>query len=563
MSEKIITRVENPTPAAPVLKRVAAYARVSLESERLMHSLSAQVSYYSELIQKTPGWIYAGVYADEFISGTSIRHRAEFQRLMDDCDKGLIDIVLCKSISRFARNTVDLLSSVRRLKEIGVEIRFEKENVSNMTADGELMMTLLAVFSQEESRSISDNIKWAIQKKFERGETWHTAPFGYRWNGETFLVQNEEADVVRRIYADFLADVPLGRIAGWMKDEGWPGANVTTVEYILTNITYTGDVITQKYFTADPLTHEQVKNEGQLPRHYIAENHTAIIPKETYEAVQSKVKASYDFNKEAHRFTMPSCFSAKLVCPHCGSNYVKGLVKTNKHDGLQESWRCMGKIKNGASSCPSINIKGEELREACRIALGLKEFDEDLFSRTVRRIMLIDGDLLEFRFYDGTVRTAPVRYFDQSKKKRTDPHTTFFGYQWSKDGYVVIPEQAEAIRLMYRLYADGMTISDIRRTVEAKGYRSFRGSVSNKLIAKALDSNLYIGERTVRGRFTQSGQNEIIENDHEAVVSTELNDAVKARRVTELKKQERRLATNKAKKEAQHGKDSNAHTADT
>ena len=217
-----IRRIDANIPTMKPRKRVAAYARVSMESDRLNHSLSAQVSYYSELIQKNPEWIYAGVYADSGISGTGIKKRTEFQRLIADCDAGKIDIVLTKSISRMARNVVDLLDTVRHLKSIGVEVRFEKENINSLSSDGELLLTILAGFSEEESKNISDNIKWAIQKKFSQGKQWHTAPFGYRWNGETFIVQEDEADAVRWIYDRFLKGEPLGKTYRWLKENGYP-----------------------------------------------------------------------------------------------------------------------------------------------------------------------------------------------------------------------------------------------------------------------------------------------------------------------------------------------------
>ena len=165
-----ISRLEPVLPVLPERKKVAAYARVSQDSERLMHSLSAQVSFYSAYIQNTPGWEYAGVYADGAVSGTGTEQRDEFNRLLADCEAGRIDIVLTKSISRFARNTVDLLDTVRHLKERGIEVRFEKEHINSLSEDGELMLTLLASFAQEESRSISENVKWAIRKGFEKGK---------------------------------------------------------------------------------------------------------------------------------------------------------------------------------------------------------------------------------------------------------------------------------------------------------------------------------------------------------------------------------------------------------
>lgn len=172
-----ITRIEPTVAELKPRKKVAAYARVSMESDRLNHSLSAQVSYYSNLIQKNPEWEFAGIFADSGISGTGIAKRTEFQRMLADCEAGKIDIILSKSISRFGRNVVDLLETVRHLKTLGIDVWFEKENIRSLSADGELMLGILAGFAEEESRSISENAKWSIQKKFERGEQWHTAAY--------------------------------------------------------------------------------------------------------------------------------------------------------------------------------------------------------------------------------------------------------------------------------------------------------------------------------------------------------------------------------------------------
>ena len=182
---RIVNKIEAKTPQIPRRKRVAAYARVSMESERLQHSLSAQVSFYSSLIQSNPAWEYVGVYADNGITGTKTEAREEFNRMIADCEAGKIDIVLTKSISRFARNTVDLLNTVRRLKELGVSVQFEKERIDSLTEDGELMLTLLASFAQEEIRSLSDNVKWGTRKRFEKGiPNGRFQIYGYRWEGD-------------------------------------------------------------------------------------------------------------------------------------------------------------------------------------------------------------------------------------------------------------------------------------------------------------------------------------------------------------------------------------------
>lgn len=202
---RIVNKIEAKTPQMPRRKRVAAYARVSMESKRLQHSLSAQVSFYSSLIQSNPAWEYVGVYADNGITGTKAEAREEFNRMIADCEAGKIDIVLTKSISRFARNTVDLLNTVRRLKELGVSVQFEKERIDSLTEDGELMLTLLASFAQEEIRSLSDNVKWGTRKRFEKGiPNGRFQIYGYRWEGDHLVVHEEEAKIVRLIYDNYM-----------------------------------------------------------------------------------------------------------------------------------------------------------------------------------------------------------------------------------------------------------------------------------------------------------------------------------------------------------------------
>ena len=528
-----ITRIEPTVATLTPKKKVAAYARVSMESDRLNHSLSAQVSYYSDLIQNNPAWIYVGVYADSGITGGDIRRRTEFKRLVEDCNAGKIDIVLCKSISRFARNTVDLLETVRHLKSLGIDVWFEKENIKSLSADGELMLGILAGFAEEESRSQSDNAKWSIQKKFGRGEQWHTAAYGYRWDGKSFVVCEEEANAIRVIYENFLRDVPLRQTSRWLAEHGY-ACSMFFIRYVLQNMVYAGDVLLQRYITENPRTHRIIENKGQLPRYYITDNHPAIIDRETFEKVQEKIKASYEFNPAAHRIVKPSCFSAKIICGKCGAHFVKGATRTNGHDGLQEHWFCYGKIHK--RTCDARNIRGYRLREASCEVLGLSEFDEDVFAKTVEKIRTTDTDVLEFQFYDGTVKTARIHYYNQAEKRHTDPHKKPFGYRWSKNGYVIVPKEAEAVRLIFQYYLDGLQITDISRKLEAGGYGSVRGKISRKLIAYTLDSDFYLGVRRIKAQFSESGQEEVIENDHEPLVSREMFDAVQVRRRAEYRR---------------------------
>lgn len=202
---RTITKIESTIPTIKKRKKVAAYARISMESERMNHSLSAQISYYNNLIQKNPDWEFAGVYADNGISGTSTAKRDEFKRMVADAEDGKIDIILTKSIQRFARNTVDLLETVRHLKDLGIEVRFEKENINSLCGDGELMLSILASFAQEESRSISENVKWGTRKRFAEGiPNGKFNIYGYRWEDDKLVIVPDEAIVVKRIFQNFL-----------------------------------------------------------------------------------------------------------------------------------------------------------------------------------------------------------------------------------------------------------------------------------------------------------------------------------------------------------------------
>ena len=233
-------------------KRVAAYARVSMETEMLLHSLSAQVSHYNGLIQKNPDWEFAGIYADEGISGRDTSHRDDFNRLLADCDAGKIDMVLVKSISRFARDTVDTLTVTRHLKELGIDVYFERENIHSISDEGELLLTLLASFAQEESRSISENVKWSIRKRFEQGiPNGHKAPYGYEWDGEMYRVIPEQGEVIKEIFAKYLSGTSAYGIAKELSKRGITGQkgvpmDDSTIKFILTNPSYTGSMLLQK-----------------------------------------------------------------------------------------------------------------------------------------------------------------------------------------------------------------------------------------------------------------------------------------------------------------------------
>ena len=265
-------RQVKPDAPTPRRKRVAAYCRVSTGKDAMLHSLSRQISHYSAYIQRQPGWEYAGVYADEAYTGTK-GDRPRFRQMLSDCRAGKIDLILTKSISRFARNTVTMLETVRELKALGIDVYFEEQNIHSMSGDGELMLTILASFAQEESKSVSDNCKWRIRKDFSEGKPMNLMLlYGYRSVDGQIVIDEDEAAVVRDVFRAYLDGAGSSRIAARLRETNtprrlggtWTGNHVVEM---LTNEKYTGDALLQKTFVEDHLTKKQRRNTGQLDQY--------------------------------------------------------------------------------------------------------------------------------------------------------------------------------------------------------------------------------------------------------------------------------------------------------
>lgn len=405
-----VTKIEQAVPTIKKKKKVAAYARISMESERMNHSLSAQISYYSSLIQKNLDWEYAGVFADDGISGTGIAKRDEFKRMLRAAENGEIDIILTKSIQRFARNTVDLLETVRHLKDIGVEVRFEKERINSMSGDGELMLTILASFAQEESRSISENVKWGTRKRFEQGiPNGRFQIYGYRWEGDHLVVEPEEAKIVRLIFDNFMNGLSAESTEKQLEEMGiksFKGKHFSnsSIRQILGNITYTGNLLFQKEFVADPITGKSQINRGELPQYFVENTHEAIIPMEVYEAVQAERQRRRELGALANWSLNTSCFTSKIKCPICGKSYRRSGKRQRKNpEEVYYIWICRTKSDKGAKYCPAKSIPEKTLKTICAEVLGTIEFDETVFSEKVEQISVVGEDVLEFYFYDGNV----------------------------------------------------------------------------------------------------------------------------------------------------------------
>ena len=274
-------------------KKVAAYARVSSSKDAMLHSLAAQVSYYSELIQKHKDWEYVGVYSDKAITGTKDA-REEFQRMMSDCRSGKIDMIITKSISRFARNTVTMLKSVRELKNMNINVYFEKENINSMSGDGEFILTILASFAQAESLSVSENCKWRIRKNFKEGIPNTFEVYGYIVKKGEMIIIPKEADIIRIIFDEFVNGNGYLAIAKKLNSLGfktrnnkeWDGPKI---KEILRNEKYVGDVLLQKKYIKDHLEKKTLKNDGALPQFYVTNHHKAIIDRDTFQMVQDEM----------------------------------------------------------------------------------------------------------------------------------------------------------------------------------------------------------------------------------------------------------------------------------
>ena len=333
---------------APKKKRVAAYCRVSSGKDAMLHSLSAQVSYYSDYIQKH-GWEYAGVYADEALTGTK-DNRENFQRLLAECRKGTVQMVITKSISRFARNTVTLLETVRELKALGVDVFFEEQNIHTMSADGELMLTILASYAQEESLSVSENMKWRIRKNFENGKPWSGFILGYRFQNGQFVLVPEEAEIVKRIFREYLGGMGATAIMKGLNEDGiltrtgkpWRTEGVLK---ILRNYNYTGNLILQKTYRENHLTKRKMKNNGEKPQYHAVGTHEAIIDLATFEAVQEELakRAEHYSGKKMTVATYP--FTGLIVCDGCGKHYRRKTTAT----GIV--WICSTYNTHGKKAC--------------------------------------------------------------------------------------------------------------------------------------------------------------------------------------------------------------------
>jgi DNA invertase Pin-like site-specific DNA recombinase len=467
-------------------RRVAGYARVSTDLEEQLTSYEAQVDYYTRHIRENPEWEYAGIYVDQGISATSTKKRDGFNTMIRDALDGKIDLILTKSVSRFARNTVDSLTTVRMLKEKGVEVYFEKENIYTLDSKGELLITIMSSLAQEESRSISENVTWGQRKRFADGKV--SLPYrqflGYRKGADGLPeIVEEEAGTVRLIYRMFLeGKTPFG-IAKYLSDQGVPTPagkknwRTSTVQSILANEKYKGDALLQKKFTVDFLTKKQKVNEGEVPQYYVENSHPGIVSSEMFDMVQREI-ARRDGEGKYHSGV--SCFSGKIICGCCGSAYGSKVWHSNDRY-RRVIWQCNHKYKNG-EKCTTPHLDEETIKVlfvkvANQVLVDREQIIEDceLIRQRLSDTTSLDAEAMELHG-ELQVATELIRQLvDQNANSALDQ--------------VAYQNKYAALAARYQEAADRM-----KEIEEQCQQRKAKGDELNAFIAALMDADSIITE---------------------------------------------------------------------
>lgn len=357
-------------------KRVCAYCRVSTDSEEQQTSYNSQIKHYSEKIKSTPNWEFVGIYADEGISGTQVKNRTEFMRMIDDALSGKIDIIIAKSISRFARNTIDTLKYVRDLREHKVDVFFEKENIHTLELESEMFLTLFSAFAQAESESTSQNVKMGLRAKMKRGEfVGFVECYGFTWNKITkeLEINEEQAEIVRMIFDLYVSGIGSFTISKMLNEKGIKAHRggiwrPTSVRCVLTNEKYVGDLLNQKSYVDNPLTHKHIKNFGEREKYYVKNHHQGIISREIWDKAQEiyqKRSKEMAPNGKTHgsKFSKKYPFSSKIECGICGTNYTRRTNEKRKDGTRKIYWACFHKTVDVKNCKESIFVTEDNLKE--------------------------------------------------------------------------------------------------------------------------------------------------------------------------------------------------------
>ena len=401
--ERKIHKVIFDIPLKPALKKVAAYARVSTGKETMLNSLSQQIGYYINYIQNREDWIFCGVYADEACTGTK-EQRPEFQRMLRDCRNSKIELIITKSISRFARNTVTLLETVRELKQLGIDVYFEEQNIHTLSTEGELMLTILASYAQEESLSASENMKWKIKKCFEDGIPWNGSVIGYRIKDGRYVTVEKEAETVKRIYDLYLSGQGYASIAKQLNGEGIRTRNnnlwtPAAVQIVLHNILYTGNMLLQSTYTENHITKKHRMNDGRFPKYKVENSHEAIIPAEIFNAVQEESARRAEFYKRKDSI-VSNGLDGIVFCGKCGKH-----CRRKTCHGITK-WVCNTYCTKGKTECAAKAVPEKILLEILR-------------ERSVKKLYLCGGNIINIQLENG--ETEEYQWRDKSRTESWTP----------------------------------------------------------------------------------------------------------------------------------------------
>lgn len=435
MSDITITRIE-PKEKPKHKLQVAAYARVSADKDAAFHSLESQTDYYLNYTKLHDDWELVGIYSDNAISGT-IKERPEFQRLLSDCRAKKIDLVVTKSITRFARNTVVLLETIRELKALNIDVYFEKENMHSISSEGELLLTLLALYAEEEARSASENQRWRIKRKFERGQTTVGRMLGYRLVDSKLTIVPEEAEIVKQIYSDFISGKSINAITRKLSkadikarfSDTWAPS---TVRDILSNEKYTGNMILQKTYRPDFRTKKTHINNGQVRKYQVKDSHEAIISEEDFNKAQvilaenKKRQAEQSSRNNNADDKEPFIFSGLISCGICGYSYGRYYSGTGKYK--HPVWSCRHFNELGKTFCASRQIPERILIEETVKVLeqnipDLKDLPLPLthsfLEERITKIIVPSPNHLTYHLKDG--RTVEVEWKHHSRSESWTP----------------------------------------------------------------------------------------------------------------------------------------------
>lgn len=407
-------RVGSQRTAAQVQKiRVAAYCRVSTDSEEQETSYEAQVSHYTEYIKSKPEWQMVEVYADDGISGTNTAKRDEFNRMIADCEAGKIDLILTKSISRFSRNTLDCLKYTRKLKALNIAVFFEKENINTMDSKGEVLLTIMASLAQQESESLSANVRMGIQYRNQQGKVQvnHNWFLGYTKDAEgNLVIDPEQAEIVRRIYREYLEGASFLQIKRSLEADRIPNGaghlkwHESNIHQILTNEKYIGDALLQKTYTVSILDKKRAANNGEMPKYYVEGSHEAIIDRDVFMKVKAEIARRANLNPDGKRrvYSSKYALSGMVFCGHCGDIYRR--VKWNNRGCKSTVWRCVSRVLKGKMDfdCPARTVKEEVLQGAIVTAVN------DAYARRNAVISLLKTNIQETVFDDLEAKIAAI-----------------------------------------------------------------------------------------------------------------------------------------------------------